>query len=67
MRARIGADARLRLPPETEWEYAARGGPQRPDGHQFRGSDDVAADEASKRSPEGRWPIAARFAAKLQR
>jgi sulfatase modifying factor 1 len=33
----------LRLPSETEWEYAARGGPHWRDGFRFSGSDDVNA------------------------
>lgn len=32
---------RFRLPSETEWEYAARGGPHWSDGLRFSGSDDV--------------------------
>src|SRR5687768_475091 len=34
-------DRKLRLPSETEWEYAARGGPHWLDGFKFSGSDDV--------------------------
>ena len=33
----------FRLPSETEWEYAARGGPHWRDGTRFSGSDDVEA------------------------
>ncbi len=32
---------RFRLPSETEWEYAARGGPHWSDGFQFSGSNDI--------------------------
>lgn len=38
--ARPGA---LRLPSETEWEYATRGGPHWPDGFRFSGGDDIDA------------------------
>ena len=33
----------FRLPSETEWEYAARGGPHWPDGFRFSGSNDIDA------------------------
>jgi len=33
----------FRLPSETEWEYAASGGPQWQDGYRFSGSDDIDA------------------------
>jgi formylglycine-generating enzyme required for sulfatase activity len=33
----------FRLPSETEWEYAARGGPHWTDGFRFSGSDDIDA------------------------
>jgi formylglycine-generating enzyme required for sulfatase activity len=35
--------ASFRLPSETEWEYAARGGPRWADGFQFSGSNDIDA------------------------
>ncbi|MBI1930041.1 formylglycine-generating enzyme family protein [Candidatus Poribacteria bacterium] len=35
--------ARFRLPSETEWEYAARGGVNWPDGFEFSGSNNVDA------------------------
>jgi formylglycine-generating enzyme required for sulfatase activity len=35
--------AAFRLPSETEWEYAARGGPHWRDGFRFSGSNDVGA------------------------
>jgi len=34
---------RFRLPSETEWEYAARGGPHWSDGFRFSGSNDIDA------------------------
>ncbi len=41
----VGADRnlRFRLPSETEWEYAARGGPRWTDGFAFSGSNDADA------------------------
>lgn len=33
----------FRLPSETEWEYAARGGPHWPDGFRYSGSNDIDA------------------------
>ena len=37
------SELRFRLPSETEWEYAARGGPHWPDGFAFSGSNDPNA------------------------
>ena len=39
----LGREATFRLPSETEWEYAARGGPHWRDGFRFSGSNDVDA------------------------
>ena len=36
-----GGRAIFRLPSETEWEYAARGGPHWPDGFRFSGGNDI--------------------------
>jgi formylglycine-generating enzyme required for sulfatase activity len=35
------ANSEFRFPSETEWEYAARGGPQWRDGFQFSGGNDI--------------------------
>jgi formylglycine-generating enzyme len=43
MREQAGAPLVFRLPTETEWEYAARGGPHWRDGFRYSGSNDIAA------------------------
>lgn len=39
----LGRQFEFRLPSETEWEYAARGGPRWRDGYRYSGSNDVDA------------------------
>jgi formylglycine-generating enzyme required for sulfatase activity len=39
--AQLGQSVTFRLPSETEWEYAARGGPHWKDGFRFSGSDNI--------------------------
>jgi sulfatase modifying factor 1 len=39
----IGRPLEFRLPTETEWEYAARGGPRWSDGYTYSGSNDIDA------------------------
>jgi len=48
---------RFRLPSETEWEYAARGGPRWTDGFVFSGSNDIDAVAwyGPRRSRARRW------------
>jgi len=43
LRQQAGGSFSFRLPSETEWEYAARGGPAWRDGFVYSGSNDVAA------------------------
>ena len=43
VRAQLTSAYGFRLPSETEWEYAARGGPHWSDGFRFSGSNDVEA------------------------
>lgn len=52
---------KFRLPSETEWEYAGRGGPHWTDGFTFSGSND--ADAVAWYGP--RWSAARRFGCRL--
>jgi formylglycine-generating enzyme len=67
-------ELRFRLPSETEWEYAARGGPHWTDGFTFSGSNDP--DEVAGYGPRWRaahqlvmtmfgWPLGWRLANRL--
>jgi formylglycine-generating enzyme required for sulfatase activity len=56
-----GSDLAFRLPSETEWEYAARGGPHWTDGFRFSGSNDP--DEVAWYGP--RWTRAHQLGVRL--